>query len=187
MARFEPIPAGAGRAAIAPERIETARMVGERIRPEHGPDLQRLIMDPRVTPTLWARDEPITPEDCESSLQEKLRHWQSCGFGQWLWLDRASGEMVGRGGPQWTNASGKDEIEIGWVIVPERWRQGLATELAWASLEVCFGPLGCEEVIAYTLPGNVASWRVMEKTGFVYEREIVHVGLTHLLYRRRAE
>lgn len=143
-------------------------------------------MDPRVTPTLWARDEPITPADCEAGLRDKLRHWEGYGFGQWLWRDRASGEMVGRGGPQWTNASGTDEVEIGWVIVPERWRQGFATELAWASLDVAFGPLELDEVIAYTLPENVASWRVMEKTGFVFEREIEYVGLRHLLYRRRA-
>ena len=41
-------------------------------------------------------------------------------------------------------------------------------------------------MIAITLPDNVASRRVMEKTGFVYEREIRHVGLAHVLYRRRA-
>jgi RimJ/RimL family protein N-acetyltransferase len=99
--------------------------------------------------------------------------------------DRETGEMVGRGGPQWTNASGVGEIEIGWVIVPERWGGGLATELAWASLEVAFGPLGLDEVIAYALPDNIASLRVMEKTGFVYEREIVAAGLPHVLYRRR--
>jgi len=27
----------------------------------------------------------------------------------------------------------------------------------------------------------------MEKAGFVYEREIVHAGLDHVLYRRVAE
>ncbi len=161
-------------------------MIGERLELEHGPELERLLMDPRVTPTLWAKDEPITPEDVESGLRDKLRHWDSYGFGQWLWRDRETGEMVGRGGPQWTNASGTDEIEIGWVVVPELWGQGLATELAAASVEVAFGALGLGEVIAYTLPDNIGSWRVMEKTGFVYEREIEYVGLRHLLYRRRA-
>jgi RimJ/RimL family protein N-acetyltransferase len=175
------------RAPAAPERIETARMIGERIRQEHGAELERLLMDPRVTATLWPRETPITPADCEASLRDKLRHWESYGFGQWFLRDRVSGEMVGRGGPQWTKASGRDEVEIGWVIVPERWREGLATELAWASLEVSFGPLGLGEVIAYALPDNVASWRVMQKTGFVYERDIEEAGLRHVLYRRRAD
>jgi [ribosomal protein S5]-alanine N-acetyltransferase len=160
-------------------------MIGERIRLEHGPELEGLLMDARVTPTLWARDEPITADDVAAGLREKLRHWDTHGFGYWCWRDRESGEMVGRGGPQWTYASGLEEVEIGWMIIPERWRQGLATELAWASLHVAFGPLQREEVIAYTLPDNIASRRVMEKTGFVYEREIVYVSLRHVLYRRR--
>jgi RimJ/RimL family protein N-acetyltransferase len=186
MDRSEPLTGGAPRPSITPERIETARLTGERLRLEHGPDLERLLMDPRVTPTMWARDEPITHEDIEAGMRDKLRHWNSFGFGQWFLRDRETGQMVGRGGPQWTSASGIDEVEIGWVIVPERWGQGLATELARASLEVAFGPLGLEEVIAYTLPDNVASRRVMEKTGFAYEREIAVEGLRHVLYRRTA-
>jgi RimJ/RimL family protein N-acetyltransferase len=181
----ESTPMAMRRVPIAPERLETARMVGERLRPDHGPDLERLLMDPRVTPTMWARDEPLTREDIQANLRDKLRHWESYGFGQWLLRDRDTGEMLGRGGPQWTLASGTGEVELGWVIVPERWGEGLATELAWASLEVAFGPLELDEVIAYTLPDNVASRRVMEKTGFSFEREIDHEGLRHVLYRRR--
>ena len=39
-------------------------------------------------------------------------------------------------------------------------------------------------MIAYTLPDNLASRRVMEKAGFAYEREIQWVGMPHVLYRR---
>jgi RimJ/RimL family protein N-acetyltransferase len=42
-----------------------------------------------------------------------------------------------------------------------------------------------QEVIAYALPHNIASRRVMEKTGFIFEREIVYEQLRHVLYRRR--
>jgi [ribosomal protein S5]-alanine N-acetyltransferase len=182
----ESAPAGASRPPIAPQRLETDRMVGERLTLEHAPELRRLLFDPRVMPTMWGQDEPMTEADFRAGMIDKLAHWERHGFGQWLLRDRSSGEMVGRGGPQWTYASGIDEVEIGWVIVPARWRQGLATELAWASLDVAFGPLGRREVIAYTLPDNVASRRVMEKTGFVYEREIVFVALRHVLYRKRA-
>jgi [ribosomal protein S5]-alanine N-acetyltransferase len=185
MARPKYGPLEPSHAAIAPEWLQTARMVGERLRLEHGPELECLLTDPRVTPTMWVRDEPPTRTDIESGLRDKLRHWDSYGFGQWLLRDRQTGAMVGRGGPQWTTASGIGEVEIGWVIVPERWGQGLATELARASLEVAFGPLELDEVIAYTLPDNLASRRVMEKTGFVFEREIEFEGLQHVLYRRR--
>jgi RimJ/RimL family protein N-acetyltransferase len=83
-------------------------------------------------------------------------------------------------------ASGRDEIELGWVIVPERWGQGLATEVARASLGVVFGPLALEEVIAYTQPDNFASRRVMEKSGFWFEREIRLEGERFVFYRQSA-
>lgn len=185
MAQSESPLAAGGRPPIAPERLETERMICERVRRDHQQDLERLLMDPRITPTLWARERPITTEDVAASLEDKLRHWENYGFGQWVLRDRTTGEMLGRGGPQWTYASGIHEIELGWVIIPERWGQGLATELARASLDVAFGPMDLQEVIAYALPHNIASRRVMEKTGFIFEREIVYEQLRHVLYRRR--
>lgn len=133
---------------------------------------------------MMSPDEPRTLEVARAALERKLRHWERYGFGQWLFRDRASGAMVGRGGPQHTPVSGRDEVEIGWAIVPERWGEGLATELAWASLEVVFGPVGLEQVIAYTQPDNLASRRVMEKTGFDYERDLTVEGRPFVLYRR---
>ncbi len=62
---------------------------------------------------------------------------------------------------------------------------GLATELARASVDVAFGPLELEQIVAFTPPDNVASRRVMEKAGFAYERDILHVGLPHVLYKLR--
>jgi [ribosomal protein S5]-alanine N-acetyltransferase len=135
---------------------------------------------------MWSPHETRTRRDVLAGLQRKLAHWERHGFGQWLFRDRANGAIVGRGGPQHTLASGRDEIELGWVIAPERWGEGLATELAQASLEVVFGPLALEEVIAYTQPGNFASRRVMEKSGFAYERDITYETEQFVLYRQRA-
>ncbi len=179
---------GPGRGAAeqprsAPQRIETARLVGEWLTLDHEDELVRLLLDPRVAQTMWSPHETLTREDVRAGLQRKLAHWKNHGFGQWLFRDRASQAMVGRGGPQHTMASGRDEIELGWVIVPERWGQGLATEIAHASLGVVFGPLALGEVIAYTQPDNVASRRVMEKSGFSYEREITFKAEQFVLYR----
>ena len=102
----------------------------------------------------------------------------------WLVRDKTTGEAVGRGGLQWTYVAELHEVEAGWAIVPERWGDGLATELALASVEAGFGHVGLSEIVAFTLPSNVASQRVMEKAGFLYEREIIHATLPHVLYRR---
>ncbi len=89
---------------------------------------------------------------------------------------------MGRGGLQRTDVEGEAEVEIGWAIAPARWRQGLATELARTSIELGFGTLELGRLVAFTLPHNIASRRVMEKAGLAYEREIVHAGMPHVLY-----
>ena len=48
---------------------------------------------------------------------------------------------------------------------------------------MAFDVLGLPDLVTYTLPGNLASRRVMEKLGFTYEREVVHADLPHVLYR----
>ena len=50
--------------------------------------------------------------------------------------------------------------------------------------QVAFDDLGLGEIVAFTLPTNVASRRVMDKSGFTFERKIEHAGLPHVLYRR---
>jgi RimJ/RimL family protein N-acetyltransferase len=168
------------------ERVETPRMLLERLRMEHLDELSELLRDPRVAATGWPTGEPPSEREVLMSIEDKERHWKRHGFGMWLMRDRQTGQMVGRGGLQWTTyIKDLDEVEAGWSVVPERWDQGLATELALASADVAFGPLELAEIVAFTLPDNLASRRVMDKAGFSYEREIMHVGLPHVLYRLR--
>lgn len=166
-------------------RIETERLVCERMRREHAEELSVLLLDPRVAHTLFPATTRLTESMLLASLDEKLEHWARYGFGLWLLRDRATGKMVGRGGLQHTTVAGEEAVEVAWAIVPERWRQGLATELANAAARVAFDDLGLEEIVAFTLPDNTASRRVMEKAGFAYDRDIERAGLPHVLYRRR--
>lgn len=167
------------------DRVETARMVGERLAHKHISEFSALMRDPLVARTLWPTGTSPTEPEVLELLEWKIEHWDRYGFGHWLLRDRASAATVGRGGLQHALVEGLDEVEAGWAITPKRWGQGLATELALASIEVGFGQLGLTEIVAFTLPDNLASRRVMEKAGLAHEREIVHVGLPHVLYRRR--
>ncbi|HWE14932.1 MAG TPA: GNAT family N-acetyltransferase [Solirubrobacteraceae bacterium] len=173
--------------APAPTELETPRMRGEPLGPEHEVDMADLTLDARVYRTLWPWSAPPTEADVRTSLADKRDHWERHGFGLWLLRDRSTGELVGRGGLQYTDAIGGYVVEAAWAIVPERWGQGLATELAQASVCVAFESLGLHEVIAIALPDNLASRRVMEKAAFAYDRVIEHVGLAHVLYRRRPD
>ncbi|HEX3831996.1 MAG TPA: GNAT family N-acetyltransferase [Solirubrobacteraceae bacterium] len=169
--------------ALIPERVRTRRLIAERLDPDHEPFLARLALDPRVYPTLWPFPHPPTEADVQDGLRRQLTLWERHGFGLWLLRDRATGEFVGRGGLEYTDAPGRLSVEVAWAIVPERWGQGLATELGRAAVRTGFQELDLTELVALTLPHNAASRRVMEKVGFTYDREIFHAGLAHVLYR----
>jgi ribosomal-protein-alanine N-acetyltransferase len=168
----------------APEVLQTHRMTGERLRPDHATELARLLLDRRVSRTLWPFSAPPTEADVVDGLARSGEDWERHGFGLWLLRDRVGGEAIGRGGLQLSEDDGANLTEVAWMIAPERWGQGLATELAHAAVDVAFGTLDLDEVVALTLVDNLASRRVMEKAGFEFEREIVKAGLPHVLCRR---
>jgi [ribosomal protein S5]-alanine N-acetyltransferase len=72
-------------------------------------------------------------------------------------------------------------------LMSEFWGRGLATELARESLRVAFDVVGVDSMVSFTLPTNRASQRVMEKVGFVYERDGVWADLPHVFYRLTRE
>jgi RimJ/RimL family protein N-acetyltransferase len=161
-------------------------MTGEALTPAHAAELTPLLSDPRVAATLAPNGRAPARGARPAELAVNARHWSEHGFGLWLLRDRETEQMVGRGGLQHTLATGADEVEIGWAIVPERWGQGLATELALACVEISFQQLRLASVIAYTRPDNAASRRVMEKAGMSLEGPFRdHHRLDAVLYRRR--
>lgn len=166
------------------DTITTLRLTGERFRPEHFPHLSRLHLDPVVMATLGGiRSEETTREN----LEEYIAHWDTHGFGLWLLRDRASGAFAGRAGLKRIHVGGAMEIELGYTFLQSYWGQGLATEIAQASVDAAFGPLRMENIVCFTLTTNYASQRVMAKVGFVFEREVVHKGEATLLSRMTRE
>jgi RimJ/RimL family protein N-acetyltransferase len=165
---------------IAVDGFETGRLRAEPIAPRHRDGLIALLGSPRVGATLGG---VATPTDVDRQIAATVAHWEEHGFGWYAFLDRATGAVVARGGPHNCHVAGRAEVEVGWVVLPDRWGQGIATELGAASIEVAFGPLALPDVVSFTLPYNRASRRVMEKLGFAYERDTDYKGWPHVLYR----
>ena len=166
----------------APEILTTPRMRGERLGPAHQAVMEPIAADPRVGATLGGVQ---TAEQVAEQLALATGEWERNGFGYWMFFDAATGEPVARGGLSPTEFDGRPEIEVGWTVAAERWGEGLATELGAAAVEVAFGDLGLPDVVAYTLPDNVASRRVMEKLSFTYEKTAPYKTYgEHVLYRR---
>lgn len=172
-----------GPAQHAPERVETERLLLTRPVAQDLDDVAELLADPLVGRWLGG---PADRARTAAMLERFQAHWTALGFGLWTARDRATGALVGRGGLSIQLAGGAGGVEAGWTIASGRWGEGLGTELGAAAIAVAERDLGLDELISLTLPDNVASRRVMEKLGFAFDRDIVHRGLPHVLYRRCA-
>jgi [ribosomal protein S5]-alanine N-acetyltransferase len=170
---------------VSVDRVQTERLLLERLRPDDECEVAVLLRDPRVARTLTADGLPPSEREVRDGLRAKITHWERHGFGLWMARDRSTGEMVGRGGLQHTVVESVDEIEVGWAIVPERWGQGAATELARAAVDVAAEPLHPRRHRrVHTAPQHRLAAGYGEGRLRAYERGVIHVGLPHVLYRR---
>jgi [ribosomal protein S5]-alanine N-acetyltransferase len=144
----------------------------------------RLYTDPAVAATLGGMRTHAVIRDLFDRL---LAHWEQHQFGLWIARDPESGQFVGRGGLRTMALEGRDEVEVGYALLAPFWGRGLATELANESVRAAFEVLDRPDLVSFTLPTNLASQRVMQKAGFVYERDGIWADLPHVFYRLTAE
>ena len=116
-------------------------------------------------------------------LARNLDHWEEYGFGIWMLRDCENGTMMGRAVLRHLDIDGVDEVEVGYGFLPQFWGRGLATEIARECVRIGLERLQLPSLVAITLTTNHGSQRVLEKSGLRYQRNIVHAGLLHALFR----
>jgi hypothetical protein len=85
---------------VSRERVETTRMICERLRPEHRDELLGLVLDPRVARWIEADGRRAPEDEVTAWLEAKYAYWERYGFGQW-WpsarqSDARSQVLIGR-------------------------------------------------------------------------------------------
>lgn len=71
-----------------------------------------------------------------------------------------------------SDIEGTDQAEFGWYLRSDQWSRGYATEATMLLLEFGFGSLDRRRMYATADPDNVASIRVLEKSGLICEGPI---------------
>lgn len=103
------------------------------------------------------------------------------GFGHWAVVEKDSQEVVGscgfRAGPR------TEELELGFTIGAPHWGRGYATEVASACLRFGIEQLRASNVLALTMPDNVAARRVLEKIGLSLRGIEEHDGTRWCVYQ----
>ena len=162
------------------DSFSTARLIAERLTMGHWDDLRRMDQEPHFMAALGGIRDAL---GTLAYLERNLAHWEGHGFGLWMLRDRLTGAVIGRAVLRHLEVDGIDEVETGYGFLPEFWGRGLATEIAQACVHIGREQLKLPSIVGITLPSNTASQQVMRKAGLQYERDIVHSGLRHLLFR----
>lgn len=113
--------------------------------------------------------------DREAQLffKDKLEEGGADVIGWYGWYALLRGNMkipstlIGAGG-YFGPPDVKGEVEIGFSVLPMWQRIGLATEMAIALVQNAYKDSRVKKVIAHTHPSNLASRKVLEKSGFVF-------------------
>ena len=103
--------------------------------------------------------------------------------GIWGMFNKADGDFIGSCLLRPFDEPGK--IELGYSMDKRYWGQGIGTEMAIAMVSHGFTDATINEIVAVTVPENIASQRVLEKAGLVRSGNLVRNG-EELAYFRKA-
>ncbi len=164
------------------DAFSTLRLSAERVTAAHWLDLRRMDEDEQFMALLGGvRDQAGTL----AYLEMNVKHWADHSFGMWMLRDASTSAVIGRAILRHLDVEGVDDVEVGYGFMPEYWGRGLATEVATACVRIGRAELNLGSLVAITTPANIASQRVMAKAGLTHERDIVHAGIPHRLFRIR--
>lgn len=162
------------------EYFETSRLLAKR---QTEADFDLVLSTYQNELTMQPLGGIVTQEIAAKRIQWNLDCWVKDGFGSWVWFHKESGRFIGRAGLRRVDIEGKSVIEVGYVLLPDFWGKGFATEIATTIIEIAFEYLKVKELVSYTAITNTASQRVMEKSGFIFTRHFDHCGEPYVLYQ----
>lgn len=135
--------------------------------------LDRLNSDPQVMRYLGG---PMDRARSEAMLNDRILAYyvRHPGLGIWATLERTSGSCIGI--HVLNHIQGESFIQVGFVLFPQYWGRGYATEMAIALLRYGYTELGLPLIVAITDLPNTESQRVLVKAGLRRkgERTLAH-------------
>ena len=147
--------------------ITTERLVLRKMLPKDAEDMHEYAQEPLVTNfLLW---EPhVSIKFTQSYLKFIQTQYAAASFFDWAVTLADSGKMIVTCGFASIDTD-NDAVEIGYVINPEYWGKGYATEALSRMLSFGFGVLGMHRIYVRIMSGNLASERVAKKCGMRHE------------------
>jgi RimJ/RimL family protein N-acetyltransferase len=154
-------------AILGARQFQTSRLVLRRWTLADRTPFAALNADPEVMEFMPAALDAVQSNAIADRIEE---HFEQHGFGLWAIQIRNGPEFVGFVGLQWPSFATPFEpcVELSWRLARKVWGHGYATEAAREVCRIAFSELQLPELVAFTVPPNTRSRRVMERLGMVH-------------------
>ncbi len=164
--------------------LETPRLILREFVPADVDALARILSDPE---TMRFYPMPFDHTGVEEWIARNRRRYANEGHGLWAMVLKTTQEVIGDCGLVVQEVDNTNEIEIGYHVRRDHWNHGFATEAARACRDFGFAHLPVDRLISLIRPENLPSRRVAENNGMTVWKEVVRVGLPHLVYAIRKD
>lgn len=112
----------------------------------------------------YTGDKPFASREQTLAFINNYDHYRLHGFGRWSVYFKQNNQYVGFCGLRYDEHT--KQVDVGYRIAQQFWRQGLAYEAAQCALKLGFARFDLDTIVAKAREDNPASIRVLVKCGF---------------------
>lgn len=159
--------------------LETDRLILRELNPDDAQNFYDLNANPNVIK--YTGNTAF--EDVEEARNFLLNYkdYDENGFGRWAVIEKSNGEFLGWCGLKYSKYI--NETDIGFRFFEKYWNKGFASESAKACLDYGFQKLNLQKIIGRAMAENIASLKVLEKIGLIFDKEFDFDGNKGLIYK----
>jgi RimJ/RimL family protein N-acetyltransferase len=148
--------------------VETPRLRIRELTIDDAEFVFRLVNEPSFLANIGDKGVRNLEDAKQFILKSPWTCQEKQGHGQFLVELKEGGDPVGVCGLLYREAL--DVTDVGFAILPQYWRRGIAYEAASAVLEYGHSTLGIDTIVGLTSEDNLASIGVLEKLGMNFEK-----------------
>ena len=152
--------------------LETENLILRPFKDEDVDDYFGVLDSPEVRRWLHI-PESLDRSDAWQQMAWFVGQWELRGTGHWALEEKKSGQFVGRAGLHRPERHDWPGVEVGWLLHPDYWGRGYATEAGAAAVRYGFEDLQVDKLFSCILPENHRSQAVAKRLGFEFLEERV--------------
>jgi len=135
---------------------------------ERDPSVRKYILDGSV----------LNEQQAYEYIDQNIASYAKFNFGRYTLREKKSLRLIGMCGFLRTDMG----IDFGYRLSKDMWGCGLGFEAANAVLAYGIDVIGLNQIVAGVMPENLASIKILERLGFIYDTDIIYDRKTYHKY-----